>query len=37
VDLDDVGGFSAERRTIIDDLDVQFLGCLIDDGHNGSV
>ncbi len=34
VDLHEVGRLAAHRRAVIDDLDLQFLGCLIDDGHN---
>ena len=34
VNLLQVGRLAAKRRAIIDDLDLQFLGRLIDDGHN---
>ena len=34
VDLDEVGGFAAERRTVVNDLHLQLFGRLIYDGHN---
>ena len=34
VDLDEVGGFAAERRTVENDLHLQLFGRLVDDGHN---
>src|ERR1022692_3890786 len=33
VDLDEVGRLAAHCRAVIDDLDLQFLGRLVDDGH----
>jgi hypothetical protein len=34
VHLHEVRGLPAHGRTVIDDLDLKFLGCLIDDGHS---
>ena len=36
VHLDQVGGLAAEGGTVIHDLDLQFLGCLINYGHKSS-
>ncbi len=33
VDLHEVGRLAAQGGSVIDDLDLQFLGCLVDDGH----
>src|SRR2546426_1044758 len=33
MNLDQIGGLAAHGRSVIDDFDLQFFGCLIDDGH----
>src|SRR5581483_2048080 len=34
VDLHEVGGLAAHGGTVVNDLDLQFLGCLVYNGHN---